>query len=315
MRRKSIHRFSTLLGLALCMASPSGLGAAEAEGCVPVGAWVDPASGERRADMPAVLAGRSVVLLGESHDAAEHHRWQLHTIAALHGHRRDIVLGFEMFPRRVQPVLDRWVAGELNEADFLREVDWRKVWGMDSDLYMPLFHFARMHRVPMLALNVDRAVSRRIASDGLAALSAAEREGVDDPAPAADAYRARLFEIFLTHAKEGERPSAESGEFRRFVEAQLFWDRAMAEPIGEVAARAQPGRAAPLVIGIMGQGHVQYGEGVPHQLAALGIHDVATALPWDTEDCDGLDPDVADAVFGLAPPDRDDDSEGSRQDR
>ena len=60
---------------------------------------------------------------------------------------------------------------------------WPRIWSTKADLYMPLFHFARMHRVPMLALNVERTVTRRIAAEGLTSLSADEREGVGDPAP------------------------------------------------------------------------------------------------------------------------------------
>jgi uncharacterized iron-regulated protein len=33
----------------------------------------------------------------------------------------------EMFPRRVQPALDRWIAGETTERQFLGETDWRTV--------------------------------------------------------------------------------------------------------------------------------------------------------------------------------------------
>ena len=66
-----------------------------------------------------------------------------------------MVIGFEMFPRRVQPALDRWVAGELTEAEFLQQAEWGKVWSMPAELYLPLFHFARMNRIPMLALNID----------------------------------------------------------------------------------------------------------------------------------------------------------------
>ena len=55
----------------------------------------------------ADMARRDVVLLGEHHDEADHHRWQLHTLAALHAQRPRMVIGFEAFPRRVQPVLDR----------------------------------------------------------------------------------------------------------------------------------------------------------------------------------------------------------------
>jgi hypothetical protein len=37
----------------------------------------------------------------------------LQTLAALHVQRPKIVIGFEMFPRRLQPILDQWVAGAL----------------------------------------------------------------------------------------------------------------------------------------------------------------------------------------------------------
>ncbi len=272
-------------------AGPPGLRAAESDGCMRVGAWVYPASGDQRDDVIATFAKRRVVLLGETHDDAEHHRWQLHTIAALFAHQPDMVLGFEMFPRRVQPVLDRWSTGELNEAAFLREVDWPQIWGTSADLYLPLFHFARMHRLPMLALNVDRATNRGTAS--------AEREGVGDPAPASSSYRDRLFDTFRNHPAGGETASAASEQFARFVAAQLLWDRAMAEAI---VGTQRDGRR-PLVVGIVGSGHVEYGDGIVHQLAALGLDDVATALPWRADAaCPARDPKIADALFGVSSP-------------
>lgn len=291
-----------LLASGLTLGTPVGLlgaRAAEPAGCVPVGAWVYPGSSEGRGDVLEMLAERSVVLLGESHDEAEHHRWQLHTIAALFSRQPDMVLGFEMFPRRVQPVLDRWSKGELSEADFLREVDWPRIWGFDTELYLPLFHFARMHRLPMLALNVDRETSRRVAEKGIA-IPSGEREDVGDPAPASSSYRDRLFAAFKEHRDSGqEEAGADSERFSRFLQAQLFWDRAMAEAI--TGARRNGRR--PLVVGIMGKGHVEYGQGVAHQLAALGVDDVATALPWHVgADCPGDDAGIADVVFGLAPP-------------
>ena len=277
---------------------PLGARAAETRVCVPVGAWVIPGSEEKQEDVLKTLAKHDVLLLGESHDEAEHHRWQLHTIAALFSYRPDMVLGFEMFPRSVQSVLDRWTKGELDEAAFLREVDWQQSWGLNSELYMPLFHFARMHRLPMLALNIDRETSRRVAQRGLAALGS-EREGVGDPAPASSSYRDRLFELFKTHPADGAEPNAHSEQFSHFIEAQIFWDRAMAEAIAG-ALRNEP---RPLVVGIMGSGHVEYGDGVVRQLAALQVNDVATALPWNSgADCPTPDPKIANLLFGLASP-------------
>ena len=100
-----------LVVLALVLASPVepfSVNAAESGGCMPVGAWAYPGRSEQPDDVLGALARRGVVLLGESHDEAEHHRWQLHTIAALLSRQPDMVLGFEMFPRRVQAVLNRW---------------------------------------------------------------------------------------------------------------------------------------------------------------------------------------------------------------
>ena len=183
----------------------------------------------------AAMAGRAVVLLGEQHDDMDHHRWQLQTLATLHTLRPTMVIGFEMFPRRVQPVLDRWVAGELTEAEFLQQAEWGKVWSMPAELYLPLFHFARLNRIPMLALNIDAELTRRIADKGWDGVPEGEREGVGRPAAALPAYEDFLFEIHSQHAqmrmhgKDKARPARGDAAFRNFVESQLAWDRAMAE--------------------------------------------------------------------------------------
>jgi len=290
-----------LIAAALSLGSPVellGAPAAEARVCVPAGAWVIPGSRKKQEGVLKTLAKHDVLLLGESHAEAEHHRWQLHTIAALFGYRPDMVLGFEMFPRSVQPVLDRWTKGELDEAAFLREVDWPQIWGLDAELYMPLFHFARMHRLPMLALNVGRETNRLVAQRGLA-VPDSEREGVGVPAPASTSYRDRLFESFKAHQAEGAEPNADSEQFSHFVQAQIFWDRAMAEAI----AGARRKQRQPLVVGIMGSGHVEYGDGVARQLAALKVNDVVTALPWNSgADCQSPVPGIANLLFGLASP-------------
>lgn len=274
-------------------ARPDGVAAA----CVPAGGWVAPAT--RRALLPRTVIARSlrrrIVLLGERHDAADHHRWQLSTLAALHALRPDVVVGFEAFPRRVQPVLDRWTAGTLDEETFLAETAWEEVWGYDPALYLPLFHFARLGRLPMVGLNVDRTLVARVGAQGLASIPERDREGIGVPAPARPEYLRLLADAYASHEPAGRRPSDEAG-LRRFVEAQLLWDRAMAEALA-AAVRERP---SALVVGMIGSGHLERRFGVPHQLAALGLHEVTVLLPWDTDrHCGELAADLADAVFGI----------------
>ena len=58
----------------------------------------------------------------------------------------------------------------------------------------------------------------------------------------------------------------------------------------------------PLVVGVMGAGHVLHGFGVTHQLHDLGVQNVAALLPWDSDkSCKNLVKGVADAVFGVLP--------------
>ncbi len=269
------------------------------EGCVPEGEWAVPGTGRIAAqDILTRAANAQVTLLGETHDNADHHRWELHTLAALATLHPKLMIGFEMFPRRVQPALDRWVAGELNEAEFLKESDWSHVWGYDADYYLPLFHFARMHRIPMIALNVERDFVRMVGAKGLAAVPSGKREGVTDPAAASEPYLARLFDAYSKHPekKKTSAPARTDPEFGRFVEAQLVWDRAMAQALAAAAVRNPDA----LIVGVMGSRHIAYGEGVPHQLGSLGVQRVVSLLPWDHEaDCDDYTAGLASAVYGL----------------
>jgi len=264
--------------------------------CAVPGEWAVPGRGTiTPAEILSRAAREPVVLLGEVHDNPDHHRWQLQTVAALAALHPKMALGFEAFPRRVQPVLDRWVAGELSEQAFLKAVDWREVWGFDPAYYLPLFHFARINRIPMIALNVDDSLPREVNARGLQAVPPEKREGITQPAPAPEAYLDLLYKTYAEHPDKS-RSSRKDPEFRRFVEAQLVWDRAMAQAIAERLAR-DPGT---MVVGIMGSGHISNGYGVPNQLRDLRVSGIASLLPWNADsDCRTLSPGLATAVFGL----------------
>jgi uncharacterized iron-regulated protein len=275
--------------------------------CPVAAAWTVPdADRPHTATTPAVIteaAKRDVVLLGENHDQEDHHRWELQTLAALHAQRSDMVIGFEMFPRRVQPALDRWVAGDLTVPQFLQQSDWSEVWDLPPEYYLPLFQFARINRIPMVALNVDEKLVKSVTASGWDAIPDRDREGVSRPAPPSKAYRDYLLGIYRAHPagerKEGTETPATDPAFARFVEAQTTWDRAMAEALARYAVPSPEGRK-PLVVGIMGAGHVRFGYGVAHQLRALGVKSISMLLPVSFDfNCAELRPGLADAVFAL----------------
>ena len=280
---------------------------ASGKDCLQPGKWVVPATGET-VDLTTLaprLANREVVLLGEVHDEVEHHIWQLQMVSALRALKKDIVIAFEAFPRRVQPVLDRWIAGKLTRKQFLEQTDWHKVWRFDPELYMPLFQYARLNRVPMVAMNVEHSLVRKVGQSGWSSVPLDERENVSEPAAPSSAYVDYLWDVFQKHPttnrdenKSSEKQTREAPAFESFVQSQTFWDRAMAEAIANEVSR-HPDR---MVVAILGIGHVQEGWGVAHQLASLRIDGVASLLPWTVgSQCEALTTTVADAIFGIKP--------------
>ncbi|MEK9722481.1 MAG: ChaN family lipoprotein [Rhodospirillaceae bacterium] len=309
------------MALLACAPQPNA-GSAEqrtiGDRCDQAGQWFDPATGRivPHPEVFARLSEKRIILLGERHASPEHHTWQLQVLAGLHASVDNLVVGFEAFPRAAQPVLNEWTRGGLTAEQFLKAVQWNDVWGYPADLYMPMFDFSRQNRLSMLAINVDRALISEVAQKGWQGIKADAREGVGDPASATEAYRlslAKVYQAKLRHPRsslgKGEKQGSNAKlpeldqimanpRFGKFVEAQLTWDRAMAE------ALAKASRAAPeaTVVGILGRGHVEYGWGVPHQLAALGLKDVAFLLPTETGvSCRALQPGVADTVFLVDP--------------
>ena len=224
-------------------------------------------------ELQAKAPGLAVLLLGEIHTSADDHDWQLQTLESLwRGGRRRLSLGLEMIPAARQPVLDRFNAGQLNEEELLRQVDWAAVWGHDPELYAPLLRWARLRGVPLLALNAEPRLVRRVRQQGLAAIPTAEREGIGSPAPASPAYRQRLEANWRGHQALGlpaaaGPAAAAAADRQRFIDSQLLRDRAMAERLA-AAHRRDPQR---LQVALMGVGHLQGGDGVPHQLQDLGL--------------------------------------------
>jgi uncharacterized iron-regulated protein len=231
------------------------------------------------------LADRRVVFVGETHDRYDHHLNQLAIIEGLHGQDPRLAIGLEFFQQPFQEHLDRYVSGEIDERDFLKETEYFERWRYDYRLYRPILRFARDNEIPLVALNVPRELTERVASAGIEGLSAAEREYVPAELDRDDAtYRRRILEVFENH------PGAEEKNFEHFLEAQLLWDEGMADR----AARYLREHPEMRMVVLAGTGHVEYGQGIPNRL--LRRLPVAAAIVINASH-PSLDPELADFML------------------
>jgi uncharacterized iron-regulated protein len=209
-------------------------------------------------ELLADLAEADVVYVGEAHDDADHHLVQLRIIEHLHSKGRLHGIGMEMFRRPFQETLNDYVEGTIGEAEMLEKTGWRENWGYDFALYKPILDFARQWKLPIVALNIDKDVRKKISESGLGALSNSERARLPAIDTSDEAYKKSLKHIFQAHLEEGEEFSQE--KFDRFFLVQCVWDQVMADSVVRWF-RAAPENAQLVVLA--GTGHMRNRRGIP----------------------------------------------------
>ncbi len=215
-------------------------------------------------DLPGLVSGLAaarVVFFGETHNQPGHHQAQLELIQALIEQGRPVSVALEMFEAGSQGDLDRWTAGKTDLSDFLPV--YHRNWAIPWTLYRDIFLFARDRRIPLVALNVPRDITRQVARDGFASLTEDQKKRL--PGVSCDVTGA--YEEFIRRAL-GDESHADT-RFRRFCEAQMVWDTVMARNLDEYLKK-EPGRT---VVVLAGSGH-SWKPGVPAQLAKR------SAVPW-----------------------------------
>ncbi len=214
------------------------------------------------------LVQKQVVYAGENHDDYATHLVQLELLKRLHAAHPDLALGVEYFQQPFQSVLDRFVAGEIDQNELLLQSEYFDRWSYDWRLYQPIFEYARAQRIPIIALNVASELHNQVAAGGIAALSEAERAGLPEIDRSDSAYREQLQTIFQQH------PGAEQKSFDAFYEAQLLWDEGMAQRVAQWLTAHPTGH----MLVLAGTGHLQFRAGIPNRVARRVALDDAVVL-------------------------------------
>jgi len=228
------------------------------------GTIVSPSS-QQKQDARSVLrrlAQAQVVYLAETHDRAADHQAQLAMIQALHRLRPNLSIALEMFQQPYQSVLDRYLAGQLSETQLQDQSQYAKRWGFPWEFYAPILRYAKANHLPVIALNLPSEITRKVARQGLDSLSSVEQQSLPPAAEielGPDAYRDRLQQLH----QEIHQGSGNSNNFDRFFLVQVLWDETMAARIAR-AVKQDPDR---LVVVLVGQGHVAYGDGIPNRVS------------------------------------------------
>lgn len=231
------------------------------------------------------LAQAQIIFIGELHGHEGHHRMQLDIIRALQERGAPLAIGLEMFQQDYQGALDKWVAREMEEANFV--MVYQQNWSMWPQ-YRPIYLFARERGIPMVGLNLPREITRQVSRQGFNSLSQEQRrdlEGIScrvDPA----------YMEFIRRALGGHGHNMQN--FTYFCEAQLLWDAVMARNLMRYFEENPDHQ----VVVLAGSGH-SWRHGIPFQLKQLGGANISyrVVLPEVPGRIDRRDASAADADY------------------
>ena len=218
------------------------------------------------ADAISDLKKNRIILVGEHHTNQNHHMAQLNVIQSLNEAGVRVAIGIEMFRNDSQQALDRWVAGNIDAAEFQKIYydNWNYPWSA----YQMIFEYAKKEKIPMIGLNVPRDITRQVSRRGFNSLSEEQKGKLADVSCRVDKeYMDYIKKAFGGHG-HGDL------DFTYFCEAQLVWDSAMAIHTLEYLKK-NPDK---IVILLAGTGHVRKGA-VPRQIRLRSEIPQAVILP------------------------------------
>ena len=205
-----------------------------------------------------------VVYVGETHDQLQDHLAQLEALQAMREARGSkIVVGFEMLDTTLQPVLDDYAAGSINEQEFLVKTDWPNEWGFDFDLYKPLFDFIRENKLKALALNVPKKIISKIASGGLEALSSEDKQYLPEKIEITK-HKKYTDYIKKSFAAHGDDPMTKTLKFENYLASICACNEGMGSRLADFMIR-NPEYSA---LAIVWNGHVMYNAAIPASVKA-----------------------------------------------
>ncbi|BBG65930.1 hypothetical protein NNO_1227 [Hydrogenimonas sp.] len=208
------------------------------------------------------LAGERVLFVGEQHTDFSNHLNQLKIIKAMVAAGKKVAIGMEMFQEPYQKYLDLFIEGKISEKEMLRKTEYFKRWKYNYHLYRPIILFAKKNGLPIVALNIEKEITKKVVREGIDALSKSEKSRVPASIDFSNSrYKEELRRIYSSHQAQTFK------NFDEFYYAQLLWDETMAKNVVSFLKK-HPDRS---MVVLAGNGHVMFGFGIPDRIERRGI--------------------------------------------
>jgi uncharacterized iron-regulated protein len=196
----------------------------------------------------------SILIIGEMHGLVPVQSQQVEVLNALRAKGLKVTVGFEFFNYTDQQAINDYRAGQTNEADFLKAINWG---GYSFDFYKTqlLFPEASLGETA-LGLNVPSFVTKQLSKGGYASLTTEQKALLPaDFTLGNQGYKDRFAAAMGGHMAPDK--------LDLYFAAQSAWD----DTISMNAANYIEQHPQHVFVIIIGEFHVAYGGGTPDRLS------------------------------------------------
>jgi uncharacterized iron-regulated protein len=203
------------------------------------------------------LAKARIIYVGEFHTISRHHELQAEILRGLAGRNRNVALAMEMFTPQQQRIVDGWLASEETVSELVEKLGGDR-WTNLTD-YHSVLYLARDLGVSIICLNAPEQIVRKVSREGLESLSEEEKSSIPPDVYPINPLYARLLTMKLRVHRAFQGKTLD-----RVIYAQALRDAVMARNIARFLE--SPQGTDRLLMVIAGNGHLNYGFGIPEKV-------------------------------------------------
>lgn len=241
------------------------------------------------------LEAYPVIFVGDFHNNDTVHRFTAELIRDL-GKKYKIYLANEWFTPVQNDTLDLFAKNDINETEFVKEIDWEDNVGYKYESFKPIYQSLKEVKGNMYGINLSKDERKRISLQEVNRMSGNEKSFYKSMDLNVTTHH-QMLSPFLNHCHAALEGESEEACLQRMYRVQVAWDEKMGQESARLAQKVLQNPKDKLIV-FIGAMHLESGLGVNMRFARYANKPFVTLLPcFKTK----VEPGYADFIYYIEP--------------
>ena len=231
--------------------------------------------------MPSKLEPYKVIFIGDHHTQPNLHKDVAKLIMELAKNGTKVHLANEWFYPRDEKVLNAYTTNEINETEFIEQIQWEKrLKYYPYTSFQPMYQAIKKTQGKLHGINLTKKEQKKISDQNLSAMTQDERIFNASLDLNISAHKGMVLP-FLSHCHAPKTGESLQECSQRMYRVQVAWDTKMANEAYNLSLKLQQNEKLIVFAGAM---HMENSLGIPLHFARLSNQPTVNITPADTAD-------------------------------